>query len=108
MINRVFYSALVGILLMFAAPDVSAMKVTVKGNHAVQLHFSCGTFCGNYWTLEPGQSASRPNEGGSLKATFKGDGGTMCEFDYVVHNREVFVVAQKNGENHSISCNHHP
>jgi hypothetical protein len=94
---------LVGTASISVTLPAHAMRVNVTGNHTVDMHFQCGNFCGNYWTVKAGDWVARPGEAGTLKATFQGNAAVMCQMDVQAHE-EVTVKAVKNGENSTISC----
>ena len=94
---------LAGAFMIFSqlASTVQAMCVYNDMDVQSQMVFGCGFLCENNWTLDPGGSACRPGEAGTVMVgPGCGEAGclTYASIDVDAHGYAVLFTAGANGQ----------
>ena len=85
-VRRIALALLMGLVTVSSVAGPADASLVKNGSgYSLHVWFDCGVACGNYFNLDPNESASRPGKAGDLQVGLKYKGVWVCSYDNPVH-----------------------
>ncbi len=101
---KMFFLTMAFVAALMVLPGKGyAFCAKVEGHASAVVHFDCGSWCFNNWTIKPGEEKCRPDKNGELRAHRQDEANLQCSH-YVKNHEYLIIRTPGSGHAASISC----